>query len=52
LYKYSPAFALFMAPFAMLSDFFGLPLWNLLNALVLLSAIFYLPALTDTLGKC
>ena len=47
LFKYSPAFALFMAPFAALPDWAGLPLWNLLNALPLLAAIFYLPVLTE-----
>lgn len=45
-YKYSPAFALAMWPFAQLPDALGLPLWNLLNALVLLSAILRLPVLT------
>lgn len=47
LFKYSPAFALFMAPFAGLPDWLGLPAWNLLNALVLLAAILRLPVLTD-----
>lgn len=47
LFKYSPAFALFMAPFSVLPDWLGLPLWNLLNALVLLSAILRLPLLTE-----
>jgi hypothetical protein len=47
LYKYSPAFALFMAPFAAVPDWLGLPAWNLLNALVLLAAILKLPVLTD-----
>jgi Glycosyltransferase family 87 len=47
LYKYSPAFALFMAPFYYVPDALGLPLWNLLNALVLLAAIFHLPLITD-----
>lgn len=47
LFKYSPAFALFMAPFAALPDWLGLPIWNLLNALVLLAAILRLPVLTD-----
>ncbi|MBX2892520.1 MAG: DUF2029 domain-containing protein [Saprospiraceae bacterium] len=47
LYKYSPAFALFMAPFAALPDWAGLPLWNLLNALVLLAAILRLPLLSE-----
>ena len=43
LYKYSPAFALLMAPFAVLPDFIGLTLWNLLNGLVLVSALQKLP---------
>lgn len=43
LFKYSPAFAMAMAPFEYLPDYLGLPLWNLLNALVLLAAIFQLP---------
>ena len=47
LFKYSPAFALFMAPFSVLPDWLGLPLWNLLNALVLLTAILRLPLLTE-----
>jgi hypothetical protein len=47
LYKYSPAFALFMAPFYYLPDALGLPLWNLLNALVLLAAVFHLPLISD-----
>lgn len=46
-YKYSPAFALAMWPFAQLPDALGLPLWNLLNASVLLSAILRLPVLTQ-----
>lgn len=47
LFKYSPAFALFMAPFAALPDSLGLPLWNLLNALLPLAALFALPVLSD-----
>lgn len=39
LYKYSPTFALFMAPFSRLPDLIGLPIWNLLNSLLLLMAI-------------
>ncbi len=42
-YKYSPTFALFMAPFAYLPDSLGLFLWNLLNVLVLFLAIWKLP---------
>lgn len=39
LYKYSPTFALLMAPLAILPDVLGLILWNALNALVLFFAI-------------
>ena len=46
LYKYSPAFSLFMAPFAYLPDWLGLQLWNLLNALPLVWAVLRLPGLT------
>ena len=42
-YKYSPAFAFFMAPFSAMPDAIGLPFWNLLNALTLLFALFALP---------
>lgn len=41
-YKYSPAFALLMAPLAVLPDSLGLTLWNLLNALVLFFALWSL----------
>eukprot|EP01036_Dinobryon_divergens_P007620 gene7620-10167_t len=37
LFKYSPAFALFMGVFAWLPDIAGLTLWNLLNAMLLTS---------------
>ncbi|HOY05115.1 MAG TPA: glycosyltransferase family 87 protein [Saprospiraceae bacterium] len=47
LFKYSPAFALMMAPFAALPDWAGLPLWNLLNALLLLAAIWQMQVLTE-----
>ncbi|MEZ4964748.1 MAG: glycosyltransferase family 87 protein [Saprospiraceae bacterium] len=47
LYKYSPAFAIFMAPFAAMPDWLGLPAWNLLNALILLYAVLKLPWLDD-----
>jgi hypothetical protein len=43
LFKYSPTFALGMAPFHWLSDLEGLTLWNLLNALLPLYALFLLP---------
>jgi len=41
-YKYSPVFALLMAPLAVLPDSLGLTLWNLLNALVLFFALWSL----------
>lgn len=44
-YKYSPAFALAMWPFSQVPLAVGLPLWNLLNAAVLLAAILRLPVL-------
>jgi hypothetical protein len=47
LYKYSPAFALFFGAFAYLPDFLGLTLWNLLNALLLLVAVLFLPGITE-----
>ncbi len=43
LYKYSPTFSFFMAPFAKLPDVFGLAIWNLINVLVLFFAIWKLP---------
>ena len=43
LYLYGPVFAIFIAPFALLPTFISYPLWNLLNALILLYAIFQLP---------
>lgn len=46
LFKYSPAFALTMAPFTLFPDWLGLSLWNLLNALPLLYALLHLPILT------
>lgn len=45
LFKYSPTFALLMAPFAWLPDYLGLPLWNLLNSLVLFQGIRRLPGM-------
>jgi len=43
LYKYSPTFALLMAPFAILPDLAGLALWNVLNLLILTFALTRLP---------
>jgi len=42
-YKYSPAFSLFFSAFAMLPDWAGLTLWNLLNALVFFFALWKFP---------
>jgi hypothetical protein len=46
-YKYSPAFSLFFGAFAFLPDFLGLNLWNLLNALIFLLSIYYLPKIDN-----
>lgn len=43
LYKYSPTFALLMAPLAILPNVIGLFLWNAINAFVLFFAIKKLP---------
>ncbi len=43
LFKYSPAFALFMGTMAYLPDFAGLLLWNLINSMVLYKAVRMLP---------
>ena len=47
LYKYSPAFALLMAPFTLLPDYLGLIIWNLLNGVLLFYAFFKFPFKTD-----
>ena len=46
-YKYSPTFAVLMAPFYYLPDWLGLILWNLLNCLFLFYGFVKLPNLTD-----
>src|SRR5688572_399099 len=46
IYKYSPTFSLLFGAFAVLPDAIGLTLWNLLNALILVIAVYYLPLLT------
>ena len=43
LNHYGPIFALVIAPFALLPDYLGLPLWGLFNASVLIFAITKLP---------
>ncbi len=47
LFKYSPAFSLLFGFLAILPDSIGLLLWNAINALILVFAIYYLPKLTD-----
>lgn len=47
LYKYSPSFALFMAPFGAVPRWSGLLAWNLLNGLVLLAALLRVPMLSE-----
>ena len=47
IYKYSPTFALFMAPLSYLPDVVGLIIWNLINAFVFLIAIWNLPFKND-----
>ena len=46
LFKYSPQFALLMAPFAALPYVIGAVAWNLLNALVLFFAVRSVPGMT------
>ncbi|HZV68169.1 MAG TPA: glycosyltransferase family 87 protein [Saprospiraceae bacterium] len=46
LYKYSPAFSILFGFFAMLPDSMGLLLWNGINVIILVLAVFYLPKLT------
>jgi hypothetical protein len=43
LFKYSPTFALTMAPFSPLPDWLGLSAWNLLNVIPLAFALLALP---------
>jgi hypothetical protein len=43
LFKYSPSFAIFIAPLALLPNLLGLLLWNLANSLVLYFGIRLLP---------
>jgi hypothetical protein len=45
LYKYSPTFALFFSAFAVFPDGVGLLLWNLLNVLLFLCALWKLPGM-------
>ncbi len=45
LYKYSPGFAVLMAPFNWVPDLPGLITWNLINTLALFCGIYFLPFL-------
>ena len=47
LFKYTPSFSAFFTIFNVLPDWLGLCLWNLLNALILYLAIYYLPKLSN-----
>jgi len=47
-FKYTPSFSVVFGLFSILPDWLGLSLWNLLNALLLLAAIYYLPRLSRT----
>lgn len=47
LYKYSPTFALFMAPMAILPDIVGLTIWNTLNAIPVYFVVRALPELSE-----
>jgi hypothetical protein len=47
LFKYSPAFALLMAPLAAMPVFLGLLFWNLINATVLFFAFWKIPLRSD-----
>ena len=46
-YRYSPAFALLFAPFALLPYAIGAALWNLINAISLYWAVRWVPSLDD-----
>jgi hypothetical protein len=48
LFKYTPTFSVFFGFFTLFPHWLGLNLWNLLNAFVFLSAIYYLPRLNNT----
>ena len=47
LYKYSPSFALLFVPLAILPEYLGVILWDVLNAAVLFFAIKLLPHITE-----
>jgi hypothetical protein len=43
LFKYSPTFSLFFGALAIFPDLIGLNFWNILNAITLMLAVYYLP---------
>ncbi len=45
LFKYSPLFALLMAPFTILPDWLGIIIWNLINLLTLMIGLRMMPGL-------
>lgn len=47
LYKYSPTFSAFFGLFSFFPDYLGLVFWNLLNAMVLIFGIYYLPKINN-----
>ena len=47
LYKYSPAFSLLFAPLALLPEYAGVIIWDMLNAMVLFFAIKKLPNINE-----
>jgi hypothetical protein len=47
LYKYTPTFSVFFGFFWLMPHWLGLNLWNLLNTLIVLGAIYFLPKLTN-----
>ncbi len=47
LYKYTPSFSVFFGFFSMFPDWLGLILWNLLNAIIVLFAVYSLPKLDN-----
>jgi len=49
-FKYSPVFALFMAPFAVLPELPGMILWNLFNVLILFLALRHFPRNTPKIN--
>ncbi len=49
LYKYSPTFCLLIYPFTLLPNLPGLAIWNLLNAFVLFTAIYFMKGISEKL---